>query len=106
MGMGETPVTGTLYGLGVGPGDPELLTLKAHRILTAAPVVAYPAPDSGTSFARSIAAGFIAPGQTEIPIVVPMRTERFPAAGIYDRAAAEIAGSSRCRARRGGAVRG
>ena len=31
---------GTLYGLGVGPGDPELLTLKALRILRAAPVLA------------------------------------------------------------------
>ncbi len=32
---------GTLYGIGVGPGDPELVTLKAVRILNAAPVVAY-----------------------------------------------------------------
>ncbi|WP_442873797.1 SAM-dependent methyltransferase [Aurantimonas sp. C2-6-R+9] len=41
--------TGTLYGLGVGPGDPELITLKALRLLKAAPVVAYPAPDHGRS---------------------------------------------------------
>ncbi|MCC9000511.1 MAG: SAM-dependent methyltransferase, partial [Candidatus Contendobacter sp.] len=33
---------GTLYGVGVGPGDPELLTLKAVRILQSVPVVAYP----------------------------------------------------------------
>jgi len=84
-------MTGTLYGLGVGPGDPELVTLKAHRILTESPVVAYPAPDSGESFARSIVAGFLSPYQLEIPIVVPMRTERFPAAEIYDKAAEEIA---------------
>ncbi|PPR73163.1 MAG: hypothetical protein CFH05_01217, partial [Alphaproteobacteria bacterium MarineAlpha3_Bin4] len=37
--------SGTLYGLGIGPGDPELLTLKAVRILKDAPVIAYPAPD-------------------------------------------------------------
>ncbi len=49
-------MSGTLYGIGVGPGDPELLTLKAHRILTASPVIAYPAPDTGESFARSIVA--------------------------------------------------
>ena len=84
-------MTGTLYGLGVGPGDPELLTLKALRILQASPVVAYPAPDHGTSFARSIVAGFLTGDQDEIPIVVPMRVERFPAAEVYDRAAEAIA---------------
>ena len=82
---------GTLYGLGVGPGDPELLTLKAHRILTTSPVVAYPAPDTGPSFARSIVAPYLVGDQVEIPIVVPMRVERFPAREIYDRAAREIA---------------
>lgn len=82
---------GTLYGIGVGPGDPELLTLKAHRLLTAAPVVAYPAPDSGESFARSIVAGFIADHQEEIPIIVPMRVARFPAQQVYDEAAITIA---------------
>jgi precorrin-2/cobalt-factor-2 C20-methyltransferase len=83
-------MSGTLYGLGVGPGDPELLTLKAHRVLTSASVVAYPAPDSGESFARSIVAGFLKPEQREIPIIVPMRVERFPARAVYDKAAAEI----------------
>jgi len=81
---------GTLYGLGVGPGDPELLTLKALRILKAAPVIAYPAPDHGTSFARAIVEGYLTGAQEEIAIVVPMRTERFPAAAIYDEAAARI----------------
>lgn len=91
MGLGEAGMNGTLYGLGVGPGDPELLTLKAHRVLTAVPVVAYPAPDTGESFARAIVAGFLTDAQTEIPIIVPMRTERFPAAEVYDKAAEEIA---------------
>jgi precorrin-2/cobalt-factor-2 C20-methyltransferase len=88
---GRGTVSGRLYGIGVGPGDPELLTLKAHRILTRAPVVAYPAPDSGTSFARSIVAGYIRGDQIEIPIVIPMRGLRFPAREIYDRAASELA---------------
>ncbi|HEY9058572.1 MAG TPA: precorrin-2 C(20)-methyltransferase [Aurantimonas sp.] len=82
--------TGTLYGLGVGPGDPELLTLKALRLLKAAPVVAYPAPDHGTSFARAIVAEYLSAEQEEIPIVVPMRVERFPAAAIYEEAAERI----------------
>ena len=84
-------MTATLYGLGVGPGDPELLTLKAHRILSDCKVIAYPAPDNGKSFARSIVADFVSADKTEIPIVIPMRTERFPAAEIYDQKAAEIA---------------
>ena len=81
---------GTLYGLGVGPGDPELLTLKALRLLRAAPVIAYPAPDTGASFARRIVEGFLPGGQEEIAIVVPMRAERFPAAAVYDAAAGRI----------------
>lgn len=89
--MTLNPHKGKLYGIGVGPGDPELLTMKAHRILCAAPVVAYPAPDTGSSFARSIVASFLRPGQIEIPIIIPMRSERFPAKAIYDQAASQIA---------------
>ncbi|PTW62666.1 precorrin-2/cobalt-factor-2 C20-methyltransferase [Breoghania corrubedonensis] len=85
-------MSGTLYGVGVGPGDPDLITLKAHRLISGAAVIAYPAPDTGESFARSIAAGFIPAGAIEIPIVVPMRSERFPAREVYDGAAAEIGG--------------
>ena len=80
-------MTGKLYGLGLGPGDPELLTLKAHRILTQCPVIAYPAPDTGPSFARQIAAPYLTAAQLEVPIVVPMRVERFPAQDIYTKAA-------------------
>ena len=83
-------MTGKLIGIGVGPGDPELLTLKAHRLLTGARIVAYPAPDSGESFARSIVAEFMPEGAVEIPIVVPMRVERFPAKAVYDEAAETI----------------
>ena len=85
-------MTGTLYGVGVGPGDPELMTLKAVRLIRAAPVVAWPAPDSGESFARAVAAEVIAPGAVEIPMIVPMRAGRFPAQDIYADAAETIAG--------------
>lgn len=84
-------MTGILYGLGLGPGDPELLTLKAHRILATVPVVAYPAPDTGPSFARQIAAPYLSFHQVEVPIIVPMRVERFPAQEIYDEAAETLA---------------
>ncbi len=84
-------MTGTLYGIGVGPGDPELMTLKAHRLIAAARVVAYPAPDDGESFARRIAAATIPAGAEEIPLVVPMRANRFPAQQVYADAAERIA---------------
>lgn len=81
---------GRLYGLGVGPGDPELLTLKALRILRAVPVVAYAAPELGGSFARSIVAAWLDGHQQEIAIRFPMRPGPPPAA-IYERAAAALA---------------
>jgi precorrin-2/cobalt-factor-2 C20-methyltransferase len=82
--------SGRLYGLGVGPGDPELLTLKALRLLRAVPVVAYPAPERGNSFARSIVAAWIERHQREIAIRFPMRPGP-PPVEIYDGAAAELA---------------
>jgi precorrin-2/cobalt-factor-2 C20-methyltransferase len=82
--------SGRLYGLGVGPGDPELLTLKALRLLRAVPVVAYPAPEHGDSFARSIVAAWIGGHQREIAIRFPMRPGPPPRA-VYDGAAAALA---------------
>ena len=84
-------MSGTVYGLGVGPGDPELITLKALRLLRAAPVLAYPAPDTGDSLARAIVAAHLPGGQIEIVIRTPMETARFPAQEVYDRAAQAIA---------------
>ena len=81
--------TGRLYGLGLGPGDPELITLKALRLLRAAPIVAYPAPEHGDSFARRIVAEFLAPAQREIAIRFPMRPGP-PSAAIYREAAAQL----------------
>ena len=81
---------GRLYGLGVGPGDPELLTLKALRLLRAVPVVAYPAPEHGDSFARSIVGAWIEDHQREIAIRIPMRPGS-PPAEVYDAAAEQLA---------------
>lgn len=83
-------MTGTLYGIGVGPGDPELITLKAHRILQRVPVIAWPAPPEGDSMARRIAAPHIAHDPIEIPIRMPIEATRFPDRAVYDRAAADI----------------
>ena len=83
-------MAGTLYGVGVGPGDPELLTLKALRILTSVPVLAWPAPEEGPSLAREIVADHLPGTQREIAIRMPLLPTRFPAADVYDKAALEI----------------
>ena len=49
---------GTLFGIGVGPGDPELLTLKAVRLINECDVLAWPAPESGKGLALQIAEPF------------------------------------------------
>lgn len=81
---------GTLYGVGVGPGDPELITLKALRVLKEVDVLAWPALMEGDSLARSIAAPHLDGHHIEIPIRMPMEVERFPAQNVYDKAAIEI----------------
>lgn len=83
-------MTGTLYGLGIGPGDPELITLKALKCLQRVPVIAYPAPQEGDSLARSIVEPHLDGEPREIPIRMPMVAARFPAQEVYDRAAEEI----------------
>lgn len=84
-------MNGTLYGVGLGPGDPELMTLKAARLIEAADVVAYPTLAGGDSFARAIAADLIREDADEIVMDVPMTVERGPAQAAYDRGAAQIA---------------
>jgi precorrin-2/cobalt-factor-2 C20-methyltransferase len=81
---------GKIWGIGVGPGDPELLTLKAYRIIQNADVVAYPAPDDGDSLARSIAASHLPGGQEEIVIRISMDPAMFPPTDVYDRAHRDI----------------
>ena len=77
-------MSGTLYGVGLGPGAPDLITLRAARLIEAARVVAYPTLAGGASFARSIAAGLIAPDAREIAMDVPMTVERGPAQAAFE----------------------
>ena len=90
---------GKLIGVGVGPGDPELMTLKALRALKAADVVAHFAKAGNASRARAIAADHLAPGVTELPLRYPVTTE-LPRSGaaycnrikdFFDACAAEVA---------------
>jgi precorrin-2/cobalt-factor-2 C20-methyltransferase len=68
-------VSGRLYGVGVGPGDPELLTLKALRIVEQAAVVAHFAKAGRPSNARAVVAGRLRPGTIELPLAYPVTTE-------------------------------
>ena len=65
---------GTLYGLGVGPGDPELITVKAFRKLQECPVIAYPKKLKGSkSYAHRIVEMYIQPSEKEmLGLVFPM----------------------------------
>jgi precorrin-2/cobalt-factor-2 C20-methyltransferase len=81
---------GTFFGVGVGPGDPQLMTLKACDIIRSSDVLAYPVNASGASMARSIAADVIPEGQQELPVLLPMKVERGPARDAYDKAAGTI----------------
>ena len=66
---------GRLIGVGVGPGDPDLLTLKAVQALKMADVVAHFAKAGNASNARGIALQFLRPGLVELPLLYPITTE-------------------------------
>lgn len=75
---------GTLYGVGLGPGDPELVTVKAARVIGEAGVVAYHSARHGRSIARGIAEPYLRAGQIEEHLVYPVTTETTDHPGGYD----------------------
>lgn len=81
---------GKLWLVGTGPGDPELLTLKAVRVLTEVDCVAYPHKPDQTSRALSIAAPHLRQGVTHLPTAIPMQVARAPAQKAYDELAADL----------------
>lgn len=82
---------GRLYGIGVGPGDPELLTLKALRLLRAAPVVAYQSATDKESIARAIVSQYLTGNQIEVQFHLPRALEPEKAQAIYDKEVEPIA---------------
>jgi len=67
---------GVLIGVGLGPGDPELVTVKAARILSEATVIAYYAKAGRESHARRIGARYFPRDCEEMLLAYPMTTER------------------------------
>jgi precorrin-2/cobalt-factor-2 C20-methyltransferase len=99
MSTTSSASAGRLLGVGVGPGDPELLTLKAMRALGEADVIAHFAKAGNASHSRAIVARHLRAGVAELPLHYPVTTE-LPKCGIgyrdtirafYDAAAEEIA---------------
>lgn len=82
--------TGKLYGVGVGPGDPELMTVRARRVIESADVIAYPGAKHGRSVARSVAAQYMREDQIEVGITYPVTTEETDHPGGYEGAMAEF----------------
>lgn len=74
---------GTLFGVGLGPGDPELVTVKAARLIGEVDVVAYHSARHGRSIARGIAAPYLRPGQLEAHLIYPVTTETTDHPGGY-----------------------
>ncbi|MDH7788134.1 precorrin-2/cobalt-factor-2 C20-methyltransferase [Ochrobactrum sp. 19YEA23] len=83
---------GKLFGLGVGPGDPELITLKALRLLKSAPVVAYHAAKGKKGNALTIVEDFLSPDQVLVPLIYPVTTEKLPAHMDYEQIVSDFYG--------------
>jgi precorrin-2 C20-methyltransferase / precorrin-3B C17-methyltransferase len=81
---------GVLYGVGLGPGDPELVTVKAARLIGAADVIAYHSARHGRSVARSIAEPYLRGDQIEEQLVYPVTTETATHPGGYEGAIEEF----------------
>lgn len=82
---------GTLYGMSVGTGDPELLTVKAVRLLQQTAIVAYPLGVRGNlGFAEQIIASWLTPAQTRLPLAFPYVQEQEILAAAWRSAAEQV----------------
>ncbi len=99
MSTKKPAIAGKLLGVGVGPGDPELMTLKAARTLGEADVIAHFAKAGNASHSRAIASQYLRADALELPLLYPVTTE-MPACSagyrdtireFYDVSAAAIA---------------
>ena len=84
---------GVLYGVGVGPGDPELLTMKAVRLIKACDILAIPHRDAGECFAYKIAVKAVpeAKDKPVLPIEMPMTRDKAKREAAYQVGAKAVA---------------
>ena len=84
---------GTLYGVGIGPGDPELLTLKAVRLIRENEVIALPGekPEETVAYQISVQAVPELADKTLLALTMPMTKDKALLNENYDRAAEKIA---------------
>jgi precorrin-2 C20-methyltransferase/precorrin-3B C17-methyltransferase len=87
-------MTGRLFGVGVGPGDPELMTIKARRRIEHADVVAYPVARHRRSVSRRVAAPYLRGEQVELALTYPVTTEETDHPGGYEGALHDFYDSS------------
>lgn len=87
----DQAMTATVHGVGTGPGDPELLTAKAIRVIGAADAVFFIEADGKLSRALKIAEAHLRPEASLCPIAMPMRADPSAGTAAYDKAADEIA---------------
>jgi len=80
---GPASGAGRLWGVGLGPGDPELVTVKTARLIGEADVVAFHSARHGRSISRSIAAPYMREGQIEEHLVYPLTVETTTRPGGY-----------------------
>lgn len=90
VGPRKRAVPGRLFGVGVGPGDPELMTMKACRAIAEADVVAYPNAQHGRSVARGTAAAHLRADHIELALAFPVTTEATDHPGGYEAALGEF----------------
>ncbi|MFW0790685.1 precorrin-3B C(17)-methyltransferase [Gordonia sp. CPCC 205333] len=83
-------MSGTLWGVGLGPGDSELVTVKAARIIGEADVIAYHCARHGRSIARGVAEPYLSPGQIEERLMYPVTVETTDHPGGYAGALADF----------------
>ncbi|MCI0183077.1 Cobalt-precorrin-2 C(20)-methyltransferase [Acidibacillus sp. S0AB] len=85
-------LTGTLYGVGVGPGDPELLTIKAYRYLKECQVIAYPKKRmGGRSYALDIVELYVNPQEkTMLGLIFPMTKDQSELTARWNKTVDEV----------------